>query len=215
MLRFLDANVLGTIRLIQAAKAAGVGRFVFVSTCAVHDEILSDRPLDEAHPLWPKSHYGAHKAAIEAFVSSYGRGQGYPICSLRPSGVYGLAHPWTSSKWAGLIKEVASGRPVACRGGGKEVHAEDVAQAVALLLQGPESAFAGNAYSCCDGPISEFEVAQIAKTLSGSPSEIKEGTPYAPKNLIDTRKLQALGMTFGGKPLLERTVGEILAACGR
>ena len=45
-----------------------VRRFVFIATCAVHDVILSDRPLDEAHPLWPKSHYGAHKAAIEKFV---------------------------------------------------------------------------------------------------------------------------------------------------
>ncbi len=52
-------------------------RFVFISTCAVHDVILADRPLDEAHPLWPKSHYGAHKAALEKFVHSYGLGQGW------------------------------------------------------------------------------------------------------------------------------------------
>jgi nucleoside-diphosphate-sugar epimerase len=49
----------------------------------VHDVILQDRPLDEAHPLWPKSHYGAHKAAIEKFVHSFGLGEGYAICSLR------------------------------------------------------------------------------------------------------------------------------------
>ena len=37
-----------------------MSRFVFISTCAVHDVILDDRPLDEAHPLWPAGHYGAH-----------------------------------------------------------------------------------------------------------------------------------------------------------
>src|SRR3954447_2248111 len=90
---FVEKNLVGTIRLIEAARKARVSRFVFISTCAVHDQILDDRPLDEAHPLWPLSHYGAHKAAIEAFVHSYGAGQGFPICALRPTGIYGLAHP--------------------------------------------------------------------------------------------------------------------------
>ncbi len=71
-------NLLGTLELIEASIAAGVKRFIFVSTCAVHEKILDDRPLDEAHPLWPLTHYGAHKAAIEKFVHSYGYGQGLP-----------------------------------------------------------------------------------------------------------------------------------------
>lgn len=81
---FLRANFLGSLRLFQAAKAAGVPRFVFISTCAVHEIILADRPLDETHPLWPRSHYGAHKAALEMFVHSFGFGEGWPICALRP-----------------------------------------------------------------------------------------------------------------------------------
>src|SRR4051812_41857657 len=47
LLNFVDLNVLGTLRLIEAARSAGVGRFVFISSCAVHDRILPDRPLDE------------------------------------------------------------------------------------------------------------------------------------------------------------------------
>ena len=58
---FLQANLMGSLQLFQAAADAGVKRCVFISTCAVHDVILNDRPLDETHPLWPKSHYGAHK----------------------------------------------------------------------------------------------------------------------------------------------------------
>ena len=82
LIRFVERNVVGTLRLIEAARRADVGRFVFISTCAVHEVILDDRPLDETHPLWPTSHYGAHKAAIEAFVASYGLGEGYPdLCA--------------------------------------------------------------------------------------------------------------------------------------
>src|SRR5262245_16699509 len=38
-LPFLEANLMGSLRLFQAAFAAGVPRFVFISTCAVHEVI--------------------------------------------------------------------------------------------------------------------------------------------------------------------------------
>ena len=64
MVEYLEKNLIGTIRLIDTARSANVQRFVFVSTCAVHEKILDDRPLDESHPTWATTHYGAHKAAI-------------------------------------------------------------------------------------------------------------------------------------------------------
>jgi nucleoside-diphosphate-sugar epimerase len=207
--RFLQRNVLGTIRVIEAARAAGVGRFVFISSCAVHEVILPDRPLDETHPMWPTNPYGAHKAAIEAFVHSFGLGQGYPICALRPTGIYGVKHPASRSKWFDLVQAVARGQDVICRRGGKEVHARDVARAAAILLTA--EGIAGQSYNCYDRYISEYEVASIAQQLSGGRGSI-EGGATAPKNQIDTAKVRALGMSFGGRPLLEATVSELLAA---
>ena len=40
---FVQKNVVGTIQLIEAARKAGVQKFVFISTCAVHEKILDDR----------------------------------------------------------------------------------------------------------------------------------------------------------------------------
>src|SRR5207244_2013009 len=108
---FLDANLMGALRLFQSAFEARIPRFVFISTCAVHEVILGDRPLDETHPLWPMSHYGAHKAALEKFVHSYGLGQGWPICALRPTGIYGLAHPPADSRWFDLVSQVLRNEP--------------------------------------------------------------------------------------------------------
>jgi nucleoside-diphosphate-sugar epimerase len=212
--QFVEMNVVGTLRLIEAARAAGVGRFVFISTCAVHEKILDDRPLDETHPLWPTSHYGAHKAAIEAFVHSYGLGQGYPICALRPTGIYGLAHPPERSKWFDLVRAVVRGEDVECRRGGKEVHAADVARAVALLLGTDEGAITGEAFNCYDRYISEFEVATIARELSGARGEVR-GTQPSPKHQIVTTKLRRLGMQFGGHPLLGETIEQIIDAARR
>lgn len=117
VVEFAEKNILGTLRLIESARRNDVGRFVFISTCAVHDKILGDRPLDETHPLWAKTHYGAHKGAIEKFVHSYGYGEGYPICALRPTGVYGLARPASQSKWFDLILDVVGGKDVTCNHG--------------------------------------------------------------------------------------------------
>jgi nucleoside-diphosphate-sugar epimerase len=206
---YVEANVVGTIRLIESARRAGAERFVFISSCAVHDVILEDRPLDEAHPLWPKSHYGASKAAVEKFVHSFGLGTGYGICALRPTGIYGLAHPPSDSRWYELVHEVAAGRTVYCEGGGKEVHAADVAKAAAVLLCA--DGIAGQAYNCCDRFISQWDVAHIAKRLSGSSAEIT-GRQTRPKHDIGTGKLRALGMEFGGEARLEETVTRLLEA---
>jgi hypothetical protein len=120
-------------------------------------------------------------------------------------------HDW----WAGLGKDFAEkfpverGEPVECHGGGKEVYAADVAQAVEILLKA--EGVAGEVYNCYDRYISQYEVAALAKEITGSRSEIRGG-PTAPKHQIDTQKIQRLGMRFGGRPLLKQTIRQMLDA---
>ncbi len=206
---FAQANIVGTLQLIESARQAGLGRFVFLSTCAVHDKILDDRPLDEAHPLWASNHYGAHKAAIEKFVHSYGFGSGYPICALRPTGVYGVARPAEQSKWFEFVHSVTAGESVNCQRGGKEVHAADVAKAVNLLLSADAADITGEAFNCYDLYVSEWDVAHIAKEVSGSTSPI-DGRQTTPKHQISTDKLRSLGMEFGGREQLEQTIEQLV-----
>lgn len=206
---FVEVNVVGTIRLIEAARKADVPRFIFISTCAVHDKILTDRKLDETHPTWPKSHYGAHKAAIEAFIHSYGWGEGYDICALRPTGIYGPARPIKRSKWYDVVHAVKAGETISSAKGGKEVYAGDVAKAVAILLTA--EGIAGEAFNCYDMYIAVQDVAAIAQEVTGSASTI-EYLNEGPKNQINTKKLRELGLRFSGDAALERTVRELLKA---
>mgnify|MGYP001450632717 CR=1 FL=1 len=91
--------------------------------------------------------------------------------------------------------------------GGKEVHVDDVALAIELLLgiDGIE----GQACSCCDLYISEFDVANVAKEIANSTSLIT-GTQKRRKNEIDVAKIKGLGMQFGGADQLYETVESLV-----
>jgi nucleoside-diphosphate-sugar epimerase len=206
---FLGINLTGSLQLFQAAFEAGVPRCIYISTCAVHEVILNDRRLDETHPLWPQSRYGAHKAALEKFVHSYGFGEGWPICALRPTGIYGLAHPSRRSRWFDLVGQVLRHERIESAKGGKEVHAADVARAIELLLSADKGTITGQAFNCYDLYIAEEQVARVARELTGSRSEIAS-LNRGPKHQIETGKIRALGMTFGGEELLRSTVRELV-----
>jgi len=77
-------NLLGSLRLLELSRKADA-QFIFISTGAVHEKILDDRPLDEAHHLWPASTYGAYKAAVEAFLPAYREQLGFNGSAYRPT----------------------------------------------------------------------------------------------------------------------------------
>ena len=117
-----------------------------------------------------------------------------------------MARPPARSRWYDIIRRVAAGKPFSSDRGGKEVHAADVAKAVEILLTA--EGIAGQAYNCYDMYVAEQDVARIAKGITGSGSEIAD-LNKGPKHQIDTSKLRALGMTFGGRELLETTIAEL------
>jgi UDP-glucose 4-epimerase len=86
-----SVNVGGTANLLEAARAAGVSRLVFVSTGgAIYGEGEGQRlPLDESTPIAPLSPYGQSKFAAEGYLALYERLYGLAGVSLRLGNVYG------------------------------------------------------------------------------------------------------------------------------
>jgi nucleoside-diphosphate-sugar epimerase len=208
---FLAANLTGSLTLMRRAREAGVGRFVFLSSRAVYGRRVAGRALDEDHPVFPDTHYGAMKAAVEAFVASWGRD--WQVCALRPTGVYGLAHPVRRSKWYGLVEAVLAAQAYPNARGGTEVHGSDVARAVWLLLTAPE--VGGQVYNCSDLYVADRDVALIVQRLTGVAGPLPEPPASPPSNVMETGRLRALGMMFGGRALLERAVAELVEAVRR
>lgn len=207
-IEYWNTNATGSLQLLEASHQSAVKRFLFVSSGAVHDQVVEGRTLDETHPLLPGTLYGAYKASVETLVHHYGVSEKLWTATVRPTSIYAAATPVENSKWFSLIKEVRNGNDVHVTGGSKTVHASDVAKAALLLLEQNELR-SGETFNCCDRMISEYEVAEIAKRLCKSTSKIT-GLKKEAKHQINTDKLQAVGMQFGGTELLEATIAELL-----
>ncbi|HEX5070218.1 MAG TPA: GDP-mannose 4,6-dehydratase [Vicinamibacterales bacterium] len=85
---YVDTNVRGTLNLCQAARAAGVRRFIHTSTSEVYGTARYV-PMDENHPLAPQSPYSASKIAADAMARSFFYSFGLPVVVARPFNVYG------------------------------------------------------------------------------------------------------------------------------
>lgn len=142
---YLLINTEGTRKLLEAAKQAGVERFVFFSSVkAVGDMALMQ---DESNQTQPDTAYGQSKRAAEELVLN-GRYVPHPLV-IRPCMVYGNTDKGNLPRMIAAIKrgffpplpEVYNRRSM--------VHVEDVAQAALLAAQNSQAA--GQIYIVSDG----------------------------------------------------------------
>ncbi len=197
-------NVLSSLQLLEAARLAGVQQFIFVSSVAVYHDILQDRKLDESHPTWPSSLYGAYKAAIEPHLKAYHVAFGMNTSSWRPAAIYGLDPELSRSQWFDLIKTAKEGGTVEAPQGGKITHIQDVADALALAVD--DKSVAGEFYNLVDGYMYWQGAAELAKEITGSSASIIDRTGSGPKNTFDTAKAIAFFERHGNGVALRRGV---------
>jgi nucleoside-diphosphate-sugar epimerase len=210
--RHLQSNLLGSIRLLEAASPR---QFVFISTVAVHHDM---RPrweglIDEDHPLRPASLYGACKAAVEAHLWAAYHGRGQSACALRPCGVYGIDPRLERSIGYLILETIKTGRRFARPGGGKFVHVDDVAAAVAATVGNPDAA--GRAYNLADCYARWADWALMAAELLGVEVEIDTGSPPAPKNVFTKDAARSLGVELNrGHDGIREHLRELLGVMG-
>jgi len=83
-----DVNATGTLQLLEASRAAGVPKFVYVSSSEVYGT-AQRVPMTEDHPTFPSTVYGGSKLAGEAYARAYYRTYGFPTVVVRPFNTYG------------------------------------------------------------------------------------------------------------------------------
>jgi dTDP-glucose 4,6-dehydratase len=136
---FLDTNVLGTLRLLEAARAAGVRRFLQVSTDEVYGSLGPTGAFVETTPLAPRSPYSASKAAADHMVQAFHHTHGMDVVITRCSNNYG-PYQFPEKLIPLMILNAFEGRPLPIYGDGQQVrdwiHVEDHCEAIDLVLTG-------------------------------------------------------------------------------
>ena len=143
-------NARGSVALAHLARAAGVGRFVFASSCSLYGAAGQDAVTEEA-PFHPVTPYGQAKVDAEKGIHALASGSFSPV-SLRNATVYGVSPRLrfdlvvnNLTAWAvatGAIRMLSDGTPWR-----PLVHVEDVAAAVVAALEAPREAVHDEAFN--------------------------------------------------------------------
>jgi dTDP-glucose 4,6-dehydratase len=144
---FVQTNVLGTLRLLNAARrhwgalsgaARTSFRFLHVSTDEVYGTLSADDPaFTEVTPFAPNSPYAASKASSDHLVRAYHHTYGLPVLTTNCSNNYGPFH-FPEKLFPLVILNALEGRPLPVYGDGLQVrdwlYVEDHCRAVSLVL---------------------------------------------------------------------------------
>jgi UDP-glucose 4-epimerase len=163
-----EVNTGGTLNLLEAARQAGVHRFLFASSAAVYGN-HSQLPLQEELPPHPLSPYAASKVAGEAFCQAYHAAYGLSTVVLRFFNIYGPRQD-PQSPYSGVISifvgRMQQGLPPVIYGDGRQtrdfVYVGDVV--AALIRAGEQDGTDGTVLNVARGE--ETSVLQLVALLN-------------------------------------------------
>jgi UDP-glucose 4-epimerase len=171
-----EVNVAGTVGLLDAARRAGVRRFVFASSnAAAGDHPPPANETDLPHPISP---YGASKLAGEAYCQAYAATYGLAAVALRFSNAYGPYSLHKKSVVAAWLRAAIGGEPITIHGDGEQtrdfVFATDLAVAIVATLDAPAADVAGEIFQAGTGR--ETTINALAEAIAAAvrrPLEIR------------------------------------------
>ncbi|TCQ07720.1 nucleoside-diphosphate-sugar epimerase [Rhizobium sp. PP-F2F-G36] len=192
---FRRANVGGSLRLFEAAKQAGARRCVFLSSRAVYGRQPAGVILSEDMEPAPESLYGIVKWEAEQALAALDTAD-FITASLRSTGVYGLL-PGLPHKWETLARDYLAGRPVEDRVG-TEVHGDDLAAAVLLLLTADAALVGNRAFNASDLLTSHHDILSELQQATACIYPLPEPLDKSLFSRMDTARLRSLGWYPGG-----------------
>src|SRR5918911_5650483 len=150
---FVRTNVEGTQILLDAIRETPVERFVLISSSEVYGTARY-APMDEEHPLEPRSPYAGTKAGADRLAYSYCVTYGLPIVIVRPFNNYGpRQHP--EKVIPRFITQALCDEPLTVHGDGHAtrdwLYVDDDAEAIEAIVETPLEAIAGEVVNVATG----------------------------------------------------------------
>ena len=133
---FVETNILGTFRVLEASRKVGIRTVIHVSTDEVYGS-LSEGSADETFPLEPNSPYAASKAASDLLTRSYFVTHGLDVRITRCCNNYGK-YQYPEKVIPVFINKLKSGQKLPIYGDGRNVrewiHVSDHARGIQAAL---------------------------------------------------------------------------------
>jgi UDP-glucose 4-epimerase len=216
--KYYRNNIVGSINLLDAMRAAGVVRLVFSSTAAVYG-IPESMPITETAPTRPINPYGFTKLAIENALADYARAYGLGTAVLRYFNASGAAEDATigedhtpETHLIPLILQVALGQRSQITIYGNDyptpdgtcvrdyIHVEDLADAHLKVLERIEPG-RSLVYNVGTGVgVSVREVIEAVRTVTGHPIPVVEAPRRAGDPPVLVASAEAARRELGWKP---------------
>jgi dTDP-glucose 4,6-dehydratase len=172
---FVTTNVEGTQILLDAIRHTPVERFILVSSSEVYGT-ADYAPMDEEHPLNPRSPYAATKAGADRLAYSYYVTYGLPIVIVRPFNNYGpRQHP--EKVVPRFITQALADEPLTIHGDGHAsrdwLYVGDDAEAIEAIVDAPLDQIAGEVLNIATGvDISVADIAGLVLEVLGKPADL-------------------------------------------
>ena len=196
---FVATNVEGTRVLLDAIRKVPVERFILISSSEVYGT-AETVPMDEEHPLNPRSPYAATKAGADRLAYSYHATYGLPIVIVRPFNNYGpRQHP--EKVIPRFVIQALEDRPLSVHGDGGSsrdwLYVDDDAEAIEAVIEADIDAVAGEVINVATGAdVSVSLIADLVLDLLGKPRSLKEFVDERPgqvrRHLGSTDKAERL-----------------------
>ena len=196
---FVTTNVEGTQILLDAIREAPVERFILFSSSEVYGTAEA-APMDEDHPLNPRSPYAATKAGADRLAYSYYVTYGLPVTIVRPFNNYGpRQHP--EKVIPRFITQALQDRELTIHGDGHAsrdwLYVDDDAEAIEAIIVAPLDNVAGEVLNVATGiDIPVTEIADAVLEALGKPASLKTFVTERPgqvdRHIGSTEKMERL-----------------------
>jgi dTDP-glucose 4,6-dehydratase len=196
---FVTTNVEGTQILLDATREAPVERFILFSSSEVYGT-AERAPMDEDHPLNPRSPYAATKAGADRLAYSYYVTYGLPIVIVRPFNNYGpRQHP--EKVVPRFITQALQDQELTIHGDGHAsrdwLYVDDDAEAIEAVIAAPLENVAGEVLNVATGiDITVTDIADAVLEALGKPASLKTFVPerlgQVDRHIGSTEKIERL-----------------------